>query len=374
MEYFSDPVIPNSITSNYQLDRVFDITDNKWLHPLLRDITPDLRNPEDMSWKYLDVDTSDEEKLQIGLATAAFMAEQGANMEHTCEVTEYEVPGCPEEPEVSTTVYVYRPKGIEGVADRVLFMPMGGGLFVAEHTVFFLDEMCEKLNCVAVVPKFRCVWEAKYPAAMNDNHAAYKWMLDNAEELQIDPDRVVIMGTSSGAHLALSLGFRLKRFGWHGHMPRGIVAVEPQTDDREHGGIADYLYDGSWDAYHQHDDMRQYLGKDFASSRIGPEALANHATIEECIGYPPVFFHVPELDPDRDGSRELFHKMLEAKTFAEYHAWGGTKHNSCNFTGAFMFRALGPENEFSKRTNAVVYANMCDCWDYDLSRPWVTEE
>lgn len=371
MEYFSDPIIPNSITSNIQKDRVFDITDVKWPHPILRDLAFDGRNPEDPSWKYFDYDTPDEEKLQIGLAVAAEMAAEGAKMEHTCDVTEYQVPGCVEEPETPVTVHYYRPKGMEGVADRVMFFPLGGGLFSAEHTLCWVDKICEDLNCVAIVPKHRCIWEAKYPAALNDNHAAYQWMIDNAEELQLDPNRVVLVGISSGSHLALCLGFRLKRYGI---VPRGIVAIEPQTDDREQGGLADYIYDGAWDAYHQHDVMHQYLGKDFASSRIGPEAVANHATIEECIGYPPTFIHEPELDPDRDASREFYHKLLEAKTFAEFHGWGGTKHGSPNFAGEFMFKALGPENEFSKRTNAIVRANICDCWDYDLSRPWVLDE
>ena len=41
----------------------------------------------------------------------------------------------------------------------------------------------------------------------------------------------------------------------------------------------------------QHDGLYQWLGRNFDSNRVGPEALANHATVEDCIGFPPTFMY-----------------------------------------------------------------------------------
>lgn len=65
--------------------------------------------------------------------------------------------------------------------------------------------------------------------AINDLHAAYAWMVKNADKLNIDPDKIVLIGNSSGGHLATALSFRLKRYGYQ---PRGCVVTMPITDDR----------------------------------------------------------------------------------------------------------------------------------------------
>ena len=187
-------------------------------------------------------------------------------------------------------------------------------------------------------------------------------MLDNAEMLKIKSDNVVIEGYSSGAQLALNLGFRLKRFGVA--TPKGILAVLPQTgcQDENHLGI----YNGNWDTINQHDAMMQYLGRNAGNSLVGPEALANFATIEDCIGFPPTFIHTVELDPDRNFNREFYGKLLEAKTFAEYHCWGGMHHLS-----PLQF---GVSADVSLRAKSIIDANRMDLFKCDFRRPWVVEE
>ena len=109
-------------------------------------------------------------------------------------------------------------------------------------------------------------------------------MDDNADMLGIHPNKVVLSGSSTGGHIAWALAFRLKRYGYS---PRGIVTVSAQTDDREKDGSS--FYSGVWDSVEQHDGLYQWLGRNFDSNREGPEALANHATVEDCIGFPPTF-------------------------------------------------------------------------------------
>lgn len=217
-------------------------------------------------------------------------------------------------------------------------------------------------RCAVVTVKYRRTFDAPYPAAINDLHAGYQWMVENAEMLRIDPDKVVLFGPSSGAHLATAFPFRLMRYGFP--TPRGVVAVVPQTDDRPGNGIANTLYDGSWDASTQHSELMQWMGPNFACSAIGPEALANHATIEDCVGYPPLFIHTGEWDPDRDNCREFYHKVLEAKSFAEFHCWGGADHVALVTEGVEYYDRIGP----------LLDLHINECFKYDMRRPWVVEE
>lgn len=98
----------------------------------------------------------------------------------------------------------------------------------------------------------------------------------------------------------------------------------PQTDDRERDSLSSKIYIGAWDSVDQHDALLQYAGAaNFGTNRLGPEHLASHATIEECIGYP-------------------------ATTIITV--------------------------EYGQIVKAVLDKAINDCFNYDLNRPWVAEE
>ncbi|MDD4969542.1 MAG: alpha/beta hydrolase [Paludibacter sp.] len=55
--------------------------------------------------------------------------------------------------------------------------------------------------------EYRMVDEAKAPGAIEDIRSAMDYLILHAAELNIDPKRIVLMGGSAGAHLALMAGF-----------------------------------------------------------------------------------------------------------------------------------------------------------------------
>lgn len=59
-------------------------------------------------------------------------------------------------------------------------------------------------TCVAV--EYRLSLEAKYPAAVEDIQDAICWMKQNAQKLNIDPNNIICLGTSSGGQLAALVG------------------------------------------------------------------------------------------------------------------------------------------------------------------------
>lgn len=69
----------------------------------------------------------------------------------------------------------------------------GDALIAAGIAVFSID--------------YRLSGVAPYPAAVDDCLAAVRWIRAHAAELNIDPDRLGVWGSSAGAHLALMMGF-----------------------------------------------------------------------------------------------------------------------------------------------------------------------
>jgi acetyl esterase/lipase len=59
---------------------------------------------------------------------------------------------------------------------------------------------------VGVSVGYRLSGEAKWPAQIHDCKAAIRWLRGNAKELNIDPDKIGVGGSSAGGHLSALLG------------------------------------------------------------------------------------------------------------------------------------------------------------------------
>ena len=221
------------------------------------------------------------------------------------------------------------------------------------------DDLARRHNCVVVSPYYRTAIDAPYPAAVNDLHAAWQWILDNAEERGFDTDNIVMFGCSSGAGLALNLGFRLKRYGI---AVKGILAGNPITDDRE-TKPSSKVVNTMWDGRQNHECYSMWLGINRSSARIGPEAMANHATVEDCIGYSPCSISTCEYDSDSDNNREFHSKLKAARTFAEYYSIGGLDH-----TAPYQCAEAKEFLDFISERDVEKF------FKYDFRRPWVVDE
>lgn len=345
-------------------DKVIDRTDPKWGHPEARDMWlpgGDVVNP------LLDPTTPREEQdaLYSMMCSGSddfkkSMLEEDPELRDAGVTAEFVVPGCPEEPETSVRVVVRTPSSAKP-GDRLpaIFYVCGGALAICAPSSFPLEELSRDLEAVVVCPVYRVAFQAPYPAAVNDLHAAYKWMTEHAKELCIDTDRVVITGTSSGGHLATALPFRLARYGYS---PRGCVATEPVVEDRSWLPSHKVSFGGkNWDGEQVHQCLSYWLGRElYASPNLGPEALANRASVDECNLVCPYVIITAEHDPDRDGCIEFVRKLHAAGTFGEIHIWGGVGH-------AHLFNA---QDDYGRRYHDVYFGAIADFLEYDIRRTW----
>ncbi len=59
---------------------------------------------------------------------------------------------------------------------------------------------------VSVSISYRLVPKHLFPAQVEDCKCAVRWLRENAQQLNVDPDRIGVVGASAGAHLAMMLG------------------------------------------------------------------------------------------------------------------------------------------------------------------------
>ena len=224
---------------------------------------------------------------------------------------EYRARPCVEEPdgpEVPILVHHLRESFVAG-PKPVLLIPSWGGLMNNDLYGFMPITLAHFLRAQVITVSPRSIADAPYPAAVNDMHAAYQWMVDNAAEFNFDLDRVVIYGMSGCSIPAQTISFRLKRYGWLGApKPRGIVIEDGFFDDCDTTRSSRTLTT-LWDPISNRCANMLYMGHNFASPFIGPEAYANHATVDECRGLPPHALMFCQESPGAGSAREFADKL-----------------------------------------------------------------
>jgi len=97
----------------------------------------------------------------------------------------------------------YRPKKVDGLAPGVVFVH--GGAWVhgdpsqaAGNALHFA-----RRGIATVSISYRLAPGHRFPAPLDDVRRGLRWVRAHAEELGIDPTRIVLLGLSAGAHLAI---------------------------------------------------------------------------------------------------------------------------------------------------------------------------
>ena len=102
---------------------------------------------------------------------------------------------------------VFRPKG---AGPFPVVIELHGGAWVRgdRRNGDSANEALAREGMLGVALDFTSPPEASYPRSLMDIHYGIRWCKTNAQEWNGIPDKITIMGTSRGAHLAMLIGLR----------------------------------------------------------------------------------------------------------------------------------------------------------------------
>lgn len=168
---------------------------------------------------------------------------------------------------------------------------------------------------------YRMVQVAKAPAAIEDTRCALIYLIKNAAALNIDTKKIIIMGTSAGAHLALMGGLLANDHRFDTNCP-GVDQVKVAAIIDKYG-IAD-VWDWGYGKLRSK-SATNWLGehaadKQFAAS-VSPVTYVNAGSPPTLIVHGDADDHVPYQQ-----SVDLYHQLQKAGVKTEMMTVEGGKH------------------------------------------------
>ena len=171
---------------------------------------------------------------------------------------------------------------------------------------------------------------------VDECYAGLVWTVEHAEELGIDPERLVIGGASAGGGLAAATTLMARDLD--GPALAAQLLFCPMLDDRNESVSARQMVGlGIWDRTSNDTGWTALLGDERGGPDVSPYAAPARAT--DLSGLPPTYLDVGSAETFRDEVVEYASRIWAAGGEAELHVWPGGFHG---------FELLAPESQLAK--------------------------
>ncbi|MGI3170390.1 alpha/beta hydrolase [Pseudooceanicola sp. C21-150M6] len=203
------------------------------------------------------------------------------------DLAEVRVPGLPR-------MMVYTPQAAQEPGPAILHCHGGGYMYgLPEGNHLRNAELCRDLGAVVVSPEYRKAPEHPFPAALDDMRAVWRWLLDQAGDMQIDTGRIAVLGESAGGGLAASLVLALRDES--DIQPRFQALIYPMLDDRTGStrpwnGPRHHVWTAASNVF----GWQSYLGH--APGLEGTSGLAAPGRHPDLSGLPPTWIGTGDID------------------------------------------------------------------------------
>ena len=200
-----------------------------------------------------------------------------------------------------------------------------------------------QLGCFAASVEYRLAPETAYPGPLEDCYDALAYLLDQADALGIDKNKVIIGGVSAGGGLCAGLALLLRDRGLCA--PLGQVLIYPMIDDTNIAAATDTLPDTHvWSRRYNQFGWQSYLGDLFGSDNV--PIYAAPARADDLSGLPPTYMLVGDLDLFLDENITYAQKLTRAGVPTHFHIVPGAFHG---------FNGFVPEADVSKAINGEIF-------------------
>nr|WP_246516397.1 alpha/beta hydrolase fold domain-containing protein [Salicibibacter cibarius] len=226
-------------------------------------------------------------------------------------------------------VRIYSPEG-EGPFPALVYYHGGGWVIGDLETV---DVPCRRIanqtNCIVVSVDYRLAPEHKFPAAIEDAYAAAKWVANDADSIQVDPNRIAVGGDSAGGNLATVVAMMARDKSGPAIVRQ--ILLYPVTN---------HTFDTN--SYEENDDgyflttamMKWFWNHYLRDEKDGENPYASPLLADDLSGLPPAFVITAGFDPLRDEGEAYAERLKAAGVPVEKTRYDSMIHGFCWMPGA----------------------------------------
>lgn len=235
---------------------------------------------------------------------------------------------------------------LTGDPQQIVYYLHGGGYVSCSPETHrpFTSALSRAANARVFALDYRLAPEHRFPAAVEDAVAGYRWLLDQGA----DPREIVIGGDSAGGGLTLATLVALRDAG--AQLPRAAFVISPWTDLSCAGRSLDT--NNECDPMFYGEGVRWmapvYVGD---ASPCDPLASPIYADLSKL---PPLLIHVSDTEVLLDDSTRLAERAKQCGVNVDLRVWNDLPH-AWPILVAFKlpesFQALGEIVEFIQTTS-----------------------
>ncbi len=267
-------------------------------------------------------------EMTVSQARTADLASQrrlAAPPEPVAHIGERTIPG----PGGDLTIRLYYPGG-PGPLPTLLYFFGGGWTLGSVDTA---DAICRRLTnaagCLTICVGYRLAPEHKFPAAVEDCHAAAGWVARHFADIDADPTRLVVGGDSAGGNLAAAVSLRARDAG--GPSLIGQLLVYPNTD---FGADTPSMRENTDPYFFNQTSVRWYWQHYLRRPEDGADPLASPLRAADHRALPPALVLTAEHDPIRDEGEQYARVLSQAGVRVESTRYQGMVHGFFAMSGA----------------------------------------
>ena len=196
----------------------------------------------------------------------------------------------------------------------------GGGMVFGnpDDSISYLLDFVQHFRAVVLIPQYRLAPEHPYPAAVEDGSATLHWAYDNAQQLKINVNQIIMSGGSAGGNLALAVSLKARDVG--GPNIAAILPLYPMLDWQTRPFHERFISGAIWN--------QEKNNKSWAAYLKNCDAVPSYASpfYADLTNLPPIYTFIGTLDLFYEEVCEFVEKLKLAGVKVYFDRYEGCFH------------------------------------------------